>query len=94
VVGRVRLLVTLVGRRDNKVLAARCPVTRTMLPGDSIDVDCVVLVTGRETAEIEHAPGPYTVQVSMVQEGVTTFPKKGDRVAELHVTLGSSSARG
>jgi hypothetical protein len=25
----------------------------------------------------------------MVQEGVTEFPKKGDRVAELHVTLGS-----
>ncbi|MDQ1509967.1 MAG: hypothetical protein QOG50_1811 [Actinomycetota bacterium] len=87
-VGRVRLLVRLVDRSDNEVLAAHCPVTRTMLPGDTIEVDCVVRVAGSVSAEIEHAPGPYTVKVSMVQEGVTEFPKKGDRVAELHVTLG------
>jgi hypothetical protein len=86
-VGTVRLLVTLFDRSGRMLMSAPCNVTRTMLPGDTVKIDCVVpLVPARATAPVL-APGPYTVHVELTQVGVTKFAARGDRVASLAVTL-------
>ena len=69
------------------LLSAPCNVTRTMLPGDTLKIDCVVpLVPARAAAPVL-APGSYTVHVELMQVGVTKFAARGDRVASLPVTL-------
>jgi len=87
-VGRVRLLVSLVETSGAKVVSARCPIPRTMLPGDKLDIECEVPI-----AHLRLPSGAYMAHVGLIQEGVTLFSTKGDADAIVPVTLAPGPGR-
>jgi hypothetical protein len=82
-VGVVRMLVSLGGADGEEIDTAGCAVPRTMFPGDVVDVDCNV-----HLARGAVAPGPYTLRVGLVQQGVAVFSDRGDDVGTLPITIG------
>ncbi len=85
-VGLVRFIVTVSDAAANVRFTGRCPVPRTMLPGEATTSECVVKFTsgGRPSTL---PTGRYTVRVGLIQEGVTAFSTKGDTSTVTLVTI-------
>jgi hypothetical protein len=86
-VGLVHLSVVLAGPNGLSVPTKGCSVPRTMLPGDTLSIDCNVRIAPADTARLKKATGPFTLGVELEQLGVTKFSEKGDLDATLRVDL-------
>jgi hypothetical protein len=86
-VGLVHLSVVLAGPNGLSVATKGCSVPQTMLPGDTLSIDCNVRIAPADTARLQRAAGPFTLGVELEQLGVTKFSEKGDLGATLRVTL-------
>jgi hypothetical protein len=86
-VGLVHLSVVLAGPNGLSVSTKGCSVPRTMLPGDTLSIDCNVRIAPADTARLQRATGPFTLGVELEQLGVVKFSEKGDLGATLPVTL-------
>jgi hypothetical protein len=87
-VGLVHLSVKLTGPNGLSIATKGCSVPKTMLPGDTVLIDCNVRLTPADTARLGGVDGPFTLQVGLEQLGVAAFSARGDAVATLAVTLG------
>ncbi len=86
-VGLVHLSVTLAGPNGVSVATHGCAVPRTLLPGETVHIDCNVRLAPADTARVEKVAGPFVLRVGLDQLGVTSFAARGDAIATLPVTL-------
>jgi hypothetical protein len=78
-VGVVRAIATVVDANGAVKASTRCPLSRTLLPGESVNLVCDVPIGPL-------APGRYEARVALVDEGIARFPDKEDTTVSVPFT--------